>query len=319
MAFVHRVFRSSFFGAVRAWFTEPRQRLFVAVQSVCVLVACTFFGCFFFGRLPPPGVAVAILAVVAAAMSLHRGMRGSHKALWMLIIGAFLVIELLAIVHERNEQNEQQAQALKDERNRFSDIGQGIKTAIDESQKGFNATAKDSQKHFDAAMAKSDALYEAESKTTQLASHTLEQTEGGSGYCWLEPLPPPPSRAKGDPPWSIIVACKDTTKLPVVDVSVMIQEALSAHPTPEEAVEKAWQLLHYQLGTLSPGGWAPTQIELKPGKYNISIFSRKNAVFQQLSFGDWDYKTQTGRETSCVYQYQTGHLLTGSKECHNPR
>jgi len=237
----------------------------------------------------------------------------------MLIIGAFLVIELLAIVHERNEQNEQQAQALKNEREHFNAIGQGIQTAIDKSQKGFNATIQDSQRHFDVTMAKSDALYEAESRTTHLTLHTLEQTEGGSGYCWLPPIPPPLPQATGNPPWSMIVTCEDKKKLPVVDVLVMIQEALSTHASFEEVEAKPFFGPHYNLGTLFPGGWSPTQIELKPGRYSISIYSRKNSVLEQLSFGDWDYKTRTGRETFCVYQYQTGHLLTGSKECLNPR
>ena len=147
----------------------------------------------------------------------------------------------------------------------------------------------------------------------------LEQTEGGDGYCWLVPLPPSLSDTRINPPWTTIVSCNDKNKLPVVDVLVMIQKALSTRPTPEEIYAKAWKGPSFYLGTLSSGAWEPTQIELRPGKYNISIFSRRRAVLEQLSFGDFDPKTQTARQTLCVYEYGGGTLLTGNKECRNPR
>lgn len=262
---------------------------------------------------------MAFIAGAAAAMSVHDEMKGWQKCIWLLVIGAFLITELRAI-HKDYIDND--AKALAD-RN-AQDIA--FKSVRDAQDLEFKATAEGlksdyelNQKHFDATMNRSDALYKAESRTTNLALQTLEQTEGGDGYCWLTPLSPQPSQTATNPPWSVIVGCQDKKKLPIVDVFVMIQEALSAHPTPEEIDAKAWHGPHYQLGTLPSGGWEPTQIELKPGKYNISIFSRKNAVLEQISFGDFDPKTQTAHETFCVYQYQTGHLLTGSKECPNPR
>src|SRR5579885_49483 len=53
-------------------------------------------------RLPPPGYAVAFLAVATALMSIQPEMRGWQKAVWMLLIGALLVVELRAITLERS-------------------------------------------------------------------------------------------------------------------------------------------------------------------------------------------------------------------------
>ena len=178
------------------------------------------------------------------------------------------------------------------------------------------------QDHAEQSRASADAL---DQQTVQFQAvlnqnqRVLEQTEGGDGYCWLVPLPPAPSDTRINPPWTMIVSCEDKNKLPVVDVLVMFQRALGAQTTPEEIYAKAWKGPSYHLGTLLSGGWEPTQIELRPGKYNISIFSRRRAVLEQLSFGDFDPKTQTARQTLCVYEYRGGPLLIGNKECHNPR
>ena len=56
-------------------------------------------------RLPNPGYAVAIVAGVAAAMSIHADMRGWQKSLWMVLIGFLLVIELRSISNDRAEAN----------------------------------------------------------------------------------------------------------------------------------------------------------------------------------------------------------------------
>ena len=81
-------------------------------------------------RVPAPGWAVAGIAVVAAAMSLQNGMFGWQKALWMLIIGVLLVVELKAITEDRlaaqlqaktdrQEQDTHFARVLADNNSRF--------------------------------------------------------------------------------------------------------------------------------------------------------------------------------------------------------
>ena len=48
-----------------------------------------------------PGFAVAVIAVLAAAMSVHPDMQPWQKFVWLLFIGAFLITELRAIRQDR--------------------------------------------------------------------------------------------------------------------------------------------------------------------------------------------------------------------------
>ena len=114
---------------------------------------------------PPPGVAVAVVALLAAAMSIHNHMRGSHKAVWMILMGAFLSLEMVAIVHERKVQAEQQKTALREEREQFARIGKELENSISTSQTEFNET-----------MLRSDRL--------------LKSVTGGDSYAVLLPYTP---------------------------------------------------------------------------------------------------------------------------------
>src|SRR4051794_31285131 len=94
-------------------FFANRHRPYLAAQLIFAATAFTFFAVWVFNSwLPPPGVAVALVGVVAATMSIHAEMGNYHKALWMLIIGAFLVIEIFAIKHAETEQAAKQEAAL---------------------------------------------------------------------------------------------------------------------------------------------------------------------------------------------------------------
>ena len=114
---------------------------FVAMQIIFASTALLFFALWLCcSWLPLPGIAVAIIGVAAATMSIHEGMSPWHRALWMLIIGAFLVIEILAIKHAEVDQSNMQQNALREEREHFGEIGKGIEAAISKSDKQFKAT-----------------------------------------------------------------------------------------------------------------------------------------------------------------------------------
>lgn len=117
---------------------EGKHIFFVAVQVICIDLLL-FYGDWYlwFGWVAPPGVAVAILAAMAAVMSLHQDMEPPHKAMWMLIIGAFLTTELLSIGHERTEQTNKQQEALRqaqehiaEERGRFDAIATKLNNVV---------------------------------------------------------------------------------------------------------------------------------------------------------------------------------------------
>jgi hypothetical protein len=86
-------------------------------------------------RLPLPGYAVAVIAVLAAVMSIHPDMKWWMKLTWMLLIGLFLRTELRAISKDRKD-SERQALA---ERKEQSDTFHDMRTAEND---GFKATAQ---------------------------------------------------------------------------------------------------------------------------------------------------------------------------------
>jgi hypothetical protein len=96
----------------RDWISAEREhftlqhRIFLCLQLIVVII-CVYFAF----HLPLPGWSIAVLAGVAAAMSVHGEMRSWQKVFWMVLIGALLMIELKAIRHDRDEAN---AQALSD-------------------------------------------------------------------------------------------------------------------------------------------------------------------------------------------------------------
>ena len=87
-----------------AWHLLQR-RVFGYGQILAALAAAYLSGLWFYSNwLPTPGVSIAIIAVVAASMSVHPDLYGLHKAFYMLIIGGFLVLEILSINHAQVEQ-----------------------------------------------------------------------------------------------------------------------------------------------------------------------------------------------------------------------
>jgi hypothetical protein len=85
-------------------------------------------------HLPRPGWAVAFIAGAAAAMSVHDKMKGWQKAIWLLVIGAFLMTELRAINKDRADSD---AAALSDRQ--AQDLA--FKGVRDSQDADFKATA----------------------------------------------------------------------------------------------------------------------------------------------------------------------------------
>ncbi len=91
-------------------------------------------------HIPPPSYSVTFMAVAAGLMALRPEMGGREKWLWTLVLFAFAVVEIRAINHDRNESEARQESFIKEQRQHFSDIGDGIKGALDQSDRNFNAT-----------------------------------------------------------------------------------------------------------------------------------------------------------------------------------
>jgi len=86
-------------------------------------------------HIPPPSYSVTFMAVAAGLMALRPEMGGREKWLWTLVLFAFAVVEIRAINHDRNESEARQESFIKEQRQHFSDIGDGIKGALDQSDR----------------------------------------------------------------------------------------------------------------------------------------------------------------------------------------
>src|ERR1700726_2244905 len=84
-------------------------------------------------QTPPPGEAVAALAVAAAIMALLGELRGIEKVAWILLLFGFLWVELTSIKVERKAQEDIQKEARAEQLQNFGAIGKGIQVSIDKS------------------------------------------------------------------------------------------------------------------------------------------------------------------------------------------
>ena len=93
------------------------------------------------GHLPLPGYAIAIVAGLAAIMSVHPDPRPWQKFVYLLLIGGFLVTEFRAIRKDHDDSDTKQTAF-------FLEQQKGFKSISDESQKNFEETNKEAQKSF---------------------------------------------------------------------------------------------------------------------------------------------------------------------------
>lgn len=135
---------------------EHKRVGFVLVLAGAVLSAYWLF------RIPAPGYSVTVMGVAAALMAARTKATGYEKAGWMLLMFALLFVELRAIRKDRLGSEAKQAQAEKDLKQNFSDIGEGIKVSIAESDRNFAATM---------------------GKTNQV----LENITGGDSFAYVSP------------------------------------------------------------------------------------------------------------------------------------
>jgi len=154
----------------------------VALGSIAAAVLAWLFS-----RIPPPGIAVTVMGVMAAVMSLRTKATGTEKAIWMLIISALVFIEITAINRDRffNEQSEKIR--AEEERQHFTTIGKGIETNIEQSQNQFEATIGVGQKQFNATLTTEKNTL---ARTLKGLKETVNAATGGDGFCYAILVPP---------------------------------------------------------------------------------------------------------------------------------
>jgi hypothetical protein len=140
------------------------QWFFVLAQAGFIVWVCKWY----FGMVPSPGYSVAVLAVAAAIMSVHPDMQVWQKLTWMLIIGAFLVLEFHAIDKDRSDNEISQHKARADEPAAFKVIADGINTAITNNQESFAISM------------------ERMVKLGQLTKADIDESTGGNSFCYID-------------------------------------------------------------------------------------------------------------------------------------
>src|ERR1700730_9352443 len=90
--------------------------------------------------LPSPGYAIGVVALLAAVMSTQGDMRRWQKALWMLLIGAFVILEFRTIDKDRGDAVLADAQRRIAENSQFLTIVTGLLDSNQQSQKQFQET-----------------------------------------------------------------------------------------------------------------------------------------------------------------------------------
>jgi hypothetical protein len=122
---------------------------------LCQFAALCWIGWWFsaYERLPLPGYAVAIVAVLAALMSVHSNIQPRHKFIYFLLMGALLFIEFRAIKKDKDEAQEAQKQLNTQENERIKTLLEGernnTKTLLDQENASLSAVLKQDQTQFE--------------------------------------------------------------------------------------------------------------------------------------------------------------------------
>jgi hypothetical protein len=206
-----------------------------------------------------PGVFIAILAFVAAAVTFRKEPSKREKMIWLVVFFTLMLGEIWMMSIDRSAQERAHEQAASDEVQHFQVIGNGISDSIHQAQDDFDAT-----------MTSMKTLM-GTSKQTLLA------TKGGSGFPYLMALPPD---APGSDPrlgWQLVIA--NSEDLNLFDVEGVLREIPTATDNPQELVRKMTSGIAMQFGIVRPRvqGVMKTPYYIpRPGNYQIDIFTRNN-------------------------------------------
>jgi hypothetical protein len=91
-------------------------------------------------RVPAPGHSLIAMGVAAGLMALRPDMQGREKWLWTVALFALAHVEIRAIKADRARHDNEQAALSNQLKQNFTDIGDGIKGAVAESDRNFKET-----------------------------------------------------------------------------------------------------------------------------------------------------------------------------------
>lgn len=141
MSAVRRVVSSieSFLSNIKARAFQVEEQWRKPPLGYCLLaVGVCFIGYWFF-RIPPSNYSLIAMAVAAGLMALRPEMSGRERSLWAVILILFAVVEIRAIRKDKADYDIAQGQIRQHEEDNFKEIANGIKGAIEASDRNFKA------------------------------------------------------------------------------------------------------------------------------------------------------------------------------------
>lgn len=129
-----------------------------------------------YAHLPWSGVSVALIAVLAAVMSIYPDMRPRYKFVYLFLMAALLVTEFRAMRKDRIEESQ-----LQDERLMAMLNGeqQATKTMLDGEKQGTKRIIEEENQKFDAVL-KQDQKEFAQTLQTILSTHAQDEVHFGN-------------------------------------------------------------------------------------------------------------------------------------------
>jgi hypothetical protein len=228
---------------------------------------------------PPVGVYIGILGFLGVLVALTRDptkIGSREKAVWLFVMFTLLLLEIKSVYQDRNEHDEQQAEARQRENDSFQTIADGINRTIITSEQQFEATTADMKQ-----------LMHSASYIALTAKQSLDQITGNHQFCYLS------SERLGNGQIGFLVM--NSGPLPLERCYVVIFDNPSSIPkTPEEREKLFVPLVARELGPVLPGPnqMMGTAIVLPCCSYRISIFTRNDRFLETLTVNP-DYPTNS--------------------------
>jgi hypothetical protein len=237
-----------------------------------------------------PGVFIAILAFVAAAVTFRKEPGTREKAVWVFVFLALMCAEVWMMGIDRQDNEDRHTKANANQLKGFTDIGDGIKKSILESDRNFAAT-----------MDKENRVLDTTQSVASLAQRNLDTVTGKDSYPCIVPQSHAVS-AGGMVP--LVVWDKGPNILTGVEVRLMSQaEFLSGgvfykpsaelgtmrpewpKPLPEgiTPVPDGDGIAHYLAEIWTQNGYYTQVINFRHGKYSLP-WAYQYWLTQQIPF-----------------------------------
>jgi hypothetical protein len=225
---------------------------------------------------PPVGTYIGTFAFVAAIVTIWPPQSRWAKAAWVLVFGAFLVLELTTLYQQRKEDSNAEHDKTVAEDNRFADL-------LRVEHESFGKVLRLNQQQFAA---------------------TMGESKGSSSYVWFLAI----YRPQGD----LTVMMGNDAKIPVRGVDLEIVE-IPPRGTPNRDNVIWFNLMNPRLvhiGDVKPG-FQEAPFALPPGRYNIRIITRMGMFHESIEALRDSALPHGWNETYCIMGRNSSTVLRG--------